>query len=89
MPVWSDGGAHFLDQVVQGRWSPVEATNSINWLELRAVRLALRHFRSILEGQHVLIRIDNMTTKAHVNREGGTRSQPLIIEAERLLAWAE
>lgn len=82
-------GAHLLDQVTQGRWSPQERKRPINWLELRAVHLALKHFEAALEQKHVLILTDNVATKAHVNREGGTRSRSLMAESEALLAWAE
>lgn len=52
----------------------MEQKNSINWLELQAVHLALRHFWDAVTGQHVLILMDNVATKAYINREGGTRS---------------
>lgn len=42
-------GAHLLDQVAQGLWSLEEQVNSINWLELRAVRLAFRHFQDNMQ----------------------------------------
>lgn len=39
-------GAHLQSDVTRGRWSPEDLKNDINWLELRAVHLVLRHFRS-------------------------------------------
>lgn len=38
---------------------------------------------------HVLIYTDNVTTKVHVNREGGTRSASLMAESTKLFCWAE
>lgn len=69
--------------------SRLDRQNDINWLELRAVHLALRHFQSAVAGHHVLVLTDNMTTKAHVNCEGGTQSKPLMDESSRLLTWVE
>uniref|UniRef100_A0A2D4HXP4 RNase H type-1 domain-containing protein n=1 Tax=Micrurus lemniscatus lemniscatus TaxID=129467 RepID=A0A2D4HXP4_MICLE len=76
-------------------WSPLSEPNysvtvvNINWLELRAIHLALRSFKSGIVGQHVLILMDNVTAKAHINRQGGTHSLALLQEAERLGRWAE
>lgn len=33
--------------------------------------------------------MDNVATKAHINRQGGMRSRPLMAEAEALSRWAE
>lgn len=62
-------GAHLHDQVTQCQWSPAERQSSINFLELHAIRLALKHFRPSVEGQHILVLTDNVSAKAHVNRE--------------------
>lgn len=82
-------GAHCQDQSAQGRWSQSEAERNINWLELRAVTLALRSFAPRIRGQNVLVLTDNVTTKAHINRQGGTHSISLMQEAERLCLWSE
>ncbi|XP_042315084.1 uncharacterized protein LOC121926295 [Sceloporus undulatus] len=82
-------GAHCGSQLAQGRWSPEEQSHSINWLELRAIRLALQSFIAIVQHKPVLIRTDNITAKAHVNRQGGTRSRVLMKEAQLLLTWSE
>lgn len=75
--------------MAQGCWSPSELQYDINWLELWAIHLALKHFHSHVKGQHVLILTDNITVKAHVNREGGTHSKPLLDEAMALTSWVE
>lgn len=82
-------GTHLLSQMAQGQWSLAELTNNINWLELQAVHLALRHFQTTIAGRHILILTDNMATKAHVNHEGGTCSKSLMTKAERLSSWVE
>lgn len=75
--------------MVQGTWSAKEAKFLINLLELRAIRLSLLHFGAALQGRHILIQTDNVAAKAHVNKQGGTRSSRLHKEALLLLAWAE
>uniref|UniRef100_A0A2D4J0A8 ribonuclease H n=1 Tax=Micrurus lemniscatus lemniscatus TaxID=129467 RepID=A0A2D4J0A8_MICLE len=82
-------GAHCQHLSTQGRWSQAESTKSINWLELRAVTLALHFFASEIQGQNILILTDNVTTKAHINRQGGTHSITLMQEAHRLCQWSE
>lgn len=57
-------GAHLREDWVEGTWSREETSQSINWLELRAIRLVLQHFQSL---SHVLVCTDNTTAKAHIN----------------------
>ena len=44
-------------------------------LELDAIRLALRSFQHPLLGCHVLVRSDNTSAIAYINRQGGVRSK--------------
>lgn len=89
MAAFTAGGAHHSTQVAQGLWTPSERALSINFLELQAIWLALLHFRSAVQGRHVLVLTDNTSAKAHVNREGGTKSCALMLESERLFVWVE
>ncbi|XP_061482234.1 uncharacterized protein LOC133384332 [Rhineura floridana] len=82
-------GAHCNSQFVQGVWNTAEQTQNINWLELKAVHLALLHFQSLFHLDHVLIRTDNTCAKSHLNRQGGTRSRPLQSLASIIFDWAE
>nr|XP_056702553.1 UPF0606 protein KIAA1549 homolog [Euleptes europaea] len=82
-------GATLSRHMTQGRWSPAEKKLHINLLEMRAVRLALLKFSSVLQGHHVLVRTDNTTTKAHINKQGGTRSSSLHLEAIAIFSWAQ
>lgn len=75
--------------LAQGVWSKKESQLHINILELRAIRLSLGQFVTHLKGTDVLIRTDNVTAKAFINRQGGTRSKALSREASLLFAWAE
>ncbi|KAL3966727.1 ryanodine receptor 1 [Sarotherodon galilaeus] len=72
---------------VRGIWSAAQRQLHINHLELLAVFLALKHFRPVLEGQHVLVRTDNSTVVSYINRQGGTRSLPLLKLSRSLLLW--
>ncbi|KAK7909772.1 hypothetical protein WMY93_014456 [Mugilogobius chulae] len=69
-----------------GTWSPTP--RHINVLEMEAVKNVLLHFRAELEGHHVLVRSDNTTVVAYLNRQGGTRSPPLHRRAAEILLWA-
>lgn len=80
-------GAVFQGRSVNGRWTPRLRKLHINMLELMAVFLALKHFLPFLEGFHVLVRTDNTTVVAYVNRQGGTRSLQLHNLARKLLVW--
>ncbi len=53
-----------------GQWSEPQIRWHINRLELEAVFLALKEFQAQLERQHVLIRTDNTSVVAYINRQG-------------------
>ncbi len=81
-------GALCQGSSVRGVWSAALRERHINYLELRAVCLALEHFAQRLQGRHVLVRTDNMTVVSYINRQGGTRSLPLLQLARKLLTWS-
>ncbi len=60
----------------------------INCLELLAVHLALRQFRPLLLGKHVLVRTDNTAAVSYINRMGGIRSCRMSQLARHLLLWS-
>ena len=92
---WSDAsdrgwGAHLGSEVVSGLWTETERDRSINWRELRAVRLGLRAFRTRFEADTtVAVFVDNTTAVAYLRKQGGTRSESLNEEAQAILRWAE
>ncbi|XP_049458675.1 uncharacterized protein LOC125904989 [Epinephelus fuscoguttatus] len=61
-------GALCEGAAVRGVWTSVQCRLHINHLELLATFLALRHFRPVLTGHHVLIRTDNTTVVSYINR---------------------
>ena len=58
---------------VSGTWTPQEAEEIINCLEMIAIYLAMTHFSSRLRGQTILIRTDNSTCVSLLKRQGGTK----------------
>ena len=69
-------GAVLSPHSVSGVWTREEALDHVNFLELRAVFLALKSFEEIVKGQSLLIRSDNTTVVAYINHQGGTHSPP-------------
>ena len=78
-------GAHVADVTYQGLWSQEESLEMINLLELRAIRLALLQHNPPL-GSVILVATDNNTAKAYVNKQGGTKSRPMMRETQVLFA---
>ena len=73
----------------RGSWTSELKTMSINWLELKAVHLGLRHFLPLLKGHSVSLRADNMTALSCVRKQGSLAS-PALWSLSReilLLAW--
>ena len=58
-------------QTVQGRWTCAQQEWHINYQELMAVLLTLQEFQSQLQNKQVLVRSDNTTTCAYINKGGG------------------
>ncbi|KAL0195108.1 hypothetical protein M9458_008680, partial [Cirrhinus mrigala] len=75
-------------QAASGSWTGPRLQWHINCLELLAVFLALRRFRRMLHGEHVLVRTDNMATVAYINHQGGLRSRRMLQLARHLLLWS-
>ena len=64
-------GAHLGDFTANGTWSVPESHLHINFLELKAVLLALKQFQHLVQGKVVLVATDNTTVVAYINKEGG------------------
>ena len=80
-------GGHLADLVVSGLWSRAWAKRHINWLELQAVWLTLKHFLPQLQGTAVDVISDNTTTVAYINKVGGTQSPSLCRLALDVWEW--
>ena len=80
-------GAHLDDHTARGTWSLPESKFHINHLELKAVFLALKEFRTLVCNKTVLIATDNTTVVAYINKEGGMKSGSLCALLWRILSW--
>jgi ribonuclease HI len=80
-------GATLEGRTARGLWGPDLQDRHINFLELMAVFLALKHFEQRILGWHVLIRTDNTTTMCYFNKQGGLRSRALDALARELTLW--
>ena len=65
----------------------LESKLHINYLELKAVFLALKEFQNLCVGKIVLVANDSTTVVAYINKEGGMRSGPLCALLWRILTW--
>ncbi len=81
-------GAICNGQAASGLWTGPRLLWHINCLELLAVHLALRQFRPLLLGKHVLVRTDNTVAVSYINRMGGIRSRRMSQLARHLLLWS-
>ena len=80
-------GAHLDKHTARGTWSLPESKLHINHLELKAVFLALKEFRTLVCNKTVLIATDNTTVVAYINKEGGMKSGSLCALLWRILSW--
>ena len=83
----SGWGAHVAHLEASGKWPVSHSGLHINLLELEAVFLALKAFKSFLQNKHTLISTDNTTVACYINKGGGVRSKSLSKKAEDLLKW--
>lgn len=72
-----------------GFWSAVENQDHINLLELRAAFIGLKCFANDLFNTEVLLRIDNITAIAYINRMGGVQYEHLNDITRQIWQWCE
>ena len=84
----SGWGAHLGQMQVAGTWSENLQKQHINYLEMMAVFLGLKHFVKHLENKVVLVKTDNTTVMCYINKQGGTRSPSLCILTWNMFQWA-
>ena len=85
----SGWGAILEGRTARGTWNAEFGTKHINFLELTAVLLALKRFEPFVRDCHVLVRTDNITTMAYINRQGGLASRTLDTLAIELTLWCD
>ena len=80
-------GAHCQFGQTGGRWTQVEGSNHINYLELLAAFLALQAFARDKADCQIMLRLDNTTALAHIKHKGGTRTGSLTQLAVDMWKW--
>ena len=78
-------GAHLNERTARGTWSLLESKLRINYLELKAVFLALKEFQDLCIHKIVLVETHNTTVVSYINKDGGMRSGPFCALLWRIL----
>lgn len=76
-------------EVVRGFWTQTEALNHINYLELKAAFLSLKSFTKDLRNSNILLRIDNTTAVAYINRMGSVQFPHLTAITREIWQYCE
>ena len=71
-------GAHLNEHTAGGTGSLPGSKLHINYLELKAVFVALKEFQDLCSNKIVLVATNNSTVVSYINKEGGMRSGPLV-----------
>lgn len=85
----SGWGAMCGTRKTHGFWNAEESHEHINVLELQAAFFGLQCFASQIMSGHILLRCDNTTTVAYINKMGGLLSPTLNALARSLWQWCE
>ena len=73
-------GAICQGRTTGGLWMPRERVYHINYLELKAAFLALKSFVKESSKISILLRLDNITAIAFINKMGGYPFKPLVTD---------
>lgn len=85
----SGWGAICENKRSHGFWNTRERESHINFLELTAAFFALKCFATQLQKCDILLRMDNTTAIAYINRMGGTRVKNLSNLSRSIWDWCE
>lgn len=85
----SGWGSFYDGQSTFGFWDIGENKNHINFLELQAAFFALKCFASDLSECEVLLRLDNTTAIAYINKAGGIQYPHLSDLSQKIWKWCE
>ena len=72
-----------------GPWEQIEQQYHINWLEMRAVLLALRSLCKHFSKQHVRVQCDISTAIAYINAMGNIKSKECDNLAKQIWDWCK
>ena len=82
------GAASSQGGEAQESWTMAEATAHINVLELKAIQLGLTALAGNVKNSTILIKSDNTTALAYVEKKGGTKCRDLTAKAIEIWEWA-
>lgn len=82
-------GAFCEGQVIYGHWNYHEKQFHINYLELLAVFNGLKTFAFNLSNCEILLRVDNSTAIAYINKMSGTKYEYLNDLTFKIWSWCE
>lgn len=83
----SGWGASCVNNRTHGFWSLEDKRNHINYLELLAVFHALRCFAAHSKNCDILLRVDNSTALAYINRMGSIKFPHLSNLTREIWSW--
>ena len=72
-----------------GRWSDLEKDDHINVLEMRAILLGLQSFFSLEKEVDILVKSDNTTAIAYLNKLGGSKSSECELVTKEIWKFCE
>lgn len=82
-------GAVCGSEKTSGSWSRSDTKFHINYLELKAAFLGLQCFAKNLQNCEILLRIDNTTAVAYINKNGGIQFPHLNEISRQIWNWCE
>ena len=85
----SGWGAFSNGKRVFGHWKEIEKTHNINYLELLAAFFGLKIFAKDYSNCQILLRIDNTTAIAYINKMGGVQFKNLNKISHDIWSWCE
>lgn len=85
----SGWGACCKGNRTHGFWNEVEKEHHINYLELLAALFGLKCYAEKLKDRDILLRIDNTTAIAYINKKGGVQFPKLSKVAKEIWQWCE
>lgn len=85
----SGWGAVCEGKKVHGHWTDEEKMSHINYLEILAAFFGLKCFAVNYNNCQILLRIDNTTAIAYINREGGIQYEHLNNITREIWKWCE
>lgn len=80
-------GATCGTREAHGWWTAAERQMHINYLEIKAAFFALKCFASSISDKQILLRIDNITALAYLNKMGGIKHRDLNNITKETWEW--